>query len=121
LFACIGLVVAGQALIWWRALAWYPHLPDRIPMHFNGSGTPDRWADRGWEWFLLPGMSALLVALFAAIALFLDWMAMRTPALINVPNKELFVRLSPTGRMRVVAPTRVFLLWTGATVVLAAA
>lgn len=117
LFACIGLVVAGQALIWWRALAWYPHLPDRIPMHFNGSGTPDRWADRGWEWFLLPGMSVLLVTLFAAIALFLDWMAMRTPALINVPNKELFVRLSPIGRLRVVAPTRVFLLWSGATVV----
>jgi hypothetical protein len=39
-------------------------------------------------------------------------MVVRMPMLVNMPNKELFVRLSPVGRLRVVAPTRVFLLWT---------
>ena len=112
LFACIGLLVIGQALIWWRALAWYPHLPDKIPMHFNGSGRPDRWDDRGPAWFLLPGMSTALLVLFTLISHFIGYMVVRMPMLVNMPNKELFVRLSPVGRLRVVAPTRVFLLWT---------
>ena len=112
LFACIGLLVIGQVLIWWRALAWYPHLPDKIPMHFNGSGRPDRWDDRGPAWFLLPGMSTALLVLFALISHFIGYMVVRMPMLVNMPNKELFVRLSPVGRLRVVAPTRVFLLWT---------
>lgn len=112
LFACIGLLVIGQALIWWRALAWYPHLPDKIPMHFNGSGLPDRWDDRGPAWFLLPGMSTALLVLFTLISHFIGYMVVRMPMLVNMPNKELFVRLSPVGRLRVVAPTRVFLLWT---------
>lgn len=112
LFACIGLLAIGQGLIWWRALAWYPHLPDKIPMHFNGSGLPDRWDDRGPAWFLLPGMSTALLVLFTLISHFIGYMVVRMPMLVNMPNKELFVRLSPVGRLRVVAPTRVFLLWT---------
>ena len=114
--ACIALVAVGQALIWWRALAWYPRLPDRIPVHFSMGGTPDRWTDRGAEWFVLPGVSTGLTMLMVLIGLFIGRMAFRTPSLVNMPNKALFVRLSPAGRMRAVAPTRVFLAWSSATV-----
>ena len=113
---CVALAAVGQALLWWRALAWYPQLPERFPVHFSAGGAPDRWTDRGAEWFLLPGVSLGLTALLAGVGRFVGRMAVRTPTIVNMPNKELFVRLSPAGRMRVVAPTRLFMAWTAATV-----
>lgn len=109
--ACIALAVAAQAALWWRAIHWYPLLPERFPVHFGASGKPDRWADRGAEWFLLPALSLALVVLLGGVTLWLGALVRGSPGLVNVPRKDLFVKLSHDGRMRVVAPTRTFMAW----------
>lgn len=81
-------------LLCWIILAviGYGQLPDRIPTHFDASGTPDGFMQRSYvSWFLLP-----LVALISALTIFLTtvW-AERNPRLWNVPNKARFLALSP--------------------------
>lgn len=106
------LVVTVHGSLWWRAVHWYPRLPERIPMHFDAAGRPDGWATvSAANWFLLPGVAAALLLLFGALAWFVGGFAVRTPSLCNMPKKHLFVALSPAGRQAVMAPTRSFLLW----------
>ena len=38
----------------------YNTLPNVIPVHFNGSGIPDRWASK-WQLWLLPLISTILL------------------------------------------------------------
>ncbi len=57
--------------------AWYfPHLPDQLPSHFNGSGVPDAWAQKGSIWI----MPLLGLVLYAGLA-FMS----RYPHLMNYP------------------------------------
>ncbi len=107
----ILVVVLLQAVIWWRAASWYPQLPEQIPMHFDGSGTPDRWSPKSvGAWFMLPGLSLGMLVFLGAIVWGMGALVRHTPGLCNMPKKDLFLKLSPEGRMAVVAPTRAFLL-----------
>lgn len=46
----------------WRAFMWYPQLPDRFPIHFDASGSPDRWiAKQPITWALIPLFATALV------------------------------------------------------------
>jgi hypothetical protein len=102
-----------HAAVWWRAIAWYPDLPDSIPTHFDAGGVPDGWAAKSsGAWFLLPGIALGLMVFLGAIGWGLGALVRSSPGLCNMPRKELFVRLSPEGRMVAVAPTRTFLLAT---------
>ncbi|MFM1822581.1 MAG: hypothetical protein RI967_847 [Planctomycetota bacterium] len=106
-------VVLLHAVVWWRAAAWYPQLPEQIPMHFDGSGAPDRWSPKSvGAWFLLPAIAAGMMLFLGAIGWGLGALVRNTPGLCNMPKKELFLKLSPEGRMIAVAPTRLFLLAT---------
>lgn len=108
----VAALAAAQGAIWWRAIAWWPQLPEKIPIHFDLAGEPDRWVDRSMgAWFLTPILMVLLCALLGAIARWIDRMAVHTPALLNIPRKELFLRLSPAARCEVVLPTRSLLVW----------
>jgi uncharacterized membrane protein len=60
---CIALLVAGLAA---TALA-YPHMPERIPLHWNAHGHLD---GHGPRWMLLvlgPGIMAVELAMFALL------------------------------------------------------
>jgi uncharacterized membrane protein len=110
--ACVVLQIA----VWWRAAVWYPRLPDRYPIHFDASGTPDGWASKSvGTWFLLPLVSLVMTGLMMGLALGgINAMARHTPGLINIPRKDEFLRLSPEERVRVLGPMSVFLLMVGA-------
>jgi len=59
----------------------YSTLPERIPVHFNWDGTPDRWADKSIiHFYMLPGL-ATIISLFMLII-------SRYPQLYNFPQKE---------------------------------
>ena len=55
------------------ALALYPQLPQRVPIHWNAQGQMDRWGQKGWAAFLLPGLMVAMLALFRA----LPWLSPR--------------------------------------------
>jgi uncharacterized membrane protein len=106
-------VLAGAllALLVVRTFHWYPLLPDRFPIHFNGAGEPDGWANKGGAWFLGPGLALVMGVLLFLLAKGLPSSASRSPASVNLTRKDLFIRLSTEGRASVMAPTSTFLLW----------
>ena len=108
---CATSLVLAEVTLWSRALWWFPQLPKRFPVHFNAAGTPDRWSESGASWFLLPSLSLGIVGFFALIAWSIKPLVRSAPSIVNVPRKDLFVRLSPEGRDVVLAPTRAFLAW----------
>lgn len=108
--ALASLAIA-EVVLWTRAIRWLPELPARFPIHFNASGTPDGWSESRATWFLLPALSLAIVALFGLIAWSIGPLARGAPGLVNVPRKDLFLRLSPAGRRAVLAPTRAYLVW----------
>lgn len=108
----LAALAAAHGAIWWRALAWWPRLPERIPIHFNASGEPDHWVDRSvGAWFLSPIIMVALCVLLGAIARWIDRLAVHAPGTLNIPRKDLFLRLSPAARCEVVLPTRSLLVW----------
>ena len=105
------LPVVALGLLWAWAIHVYPDLPERIPMHFDASGAPDRFAPRSpFNWFLLPGIVTLLVALLAfGLPLWIRRLAARNASYLNVPRKKEFARLSPEARVRAITPIVVLL------------
>lgn len=57
-----SLAIVCMVLAWWVAFSSYPHLPERIPVHFGLSGEPDGWGGR-WMIFLMPVVASAIVAL----------------------------------------------------------
>jgi uncharacterized integral membrane protein len=108
--ALASLAIA-EVVLWTRAISWYPSLPERFPIHFDAAGAPDRWSARGPSWFLLPALSLGILAIFALIAWSIGPLARGAPGLVNVPRKDLFMRLPPAARERVLVPTRAYLVW----------
>ena len=78
---------------------------------FDAAGAPDRWSARGPSWFLLPALSLGILAIFALIAWSIGPLARGAPGLVNVPRKDLFMRLPPAARERALVPTRAYLVW----------
>lgn len=110
----IGLaaLAAAHGAVWWRAISWWPQLPERIPMHFNAAGEPDRWVERSLvAWFFAPVLMVVLCFFIGGIAHWIDRLAVHAPGMLNIPRKDLFLRLSPPARCEVVMPTRSVLVW----------
>lgn len=98
-------------LLWALALWLWPHLPEQIPLHFDGTGVPDRFGARTVaNWFLLPGIATAMVGLFAfALPPWIAALARRNASYLNVPRKEDFARLEPSARVRAVGPVNAML------------
>ena len=57
---------------WSYAFGQYGHLPDSIPTHFDFSGAPDAWSEKGFvSVFLLPLIGTLIYILDFVITLFI--------------------------------------------------
>lgn len=61
--ACIVLVAAAFAA---TLLAW-PHLPERVPLHWNAYGEVDGWGPRGLMMIFGPGAMLAELAIFALL------------------------------------------------------
>jgi hypothetical protein len=97
------LAVLAFVAVWGVALAAWPSLPERIPVHFDLHGRPDRAGDKA-EWLVLPVVSTLLTGLFVVLSRGTQWLATRHPEWVNVPRKKQFLALSPEARARVLEP-----------------
>ncbi len=104
-------VLLSLSWLWWRAIAWYPSIPDRYPSRFDIDGRPVSWATKSYgTWFLLPTIStALALGLLVFAGLALPRLARSSPGLFNLPHKQRFLALDPDGRVRALFPVRCFL------------
>jgi uncharacterized membrane protein len=79
------IIIAGMVFIYWK------DLPDKIPIHFNFSGTPDGWA--GKENLII--IFAVVLGLNALLYFFMistSWLS-NHPSIWNIPNKKRFLAL----------------------------
>lgn len=82
----IALCLALIAL----SLNVYPDLPDRIPLHFDARGEPDRWGEPSLlSWLTLP-----LIGVGTVVFLYITAAVVpRYPKSFNVPDKKRFMEL----------------------------
>lgn len=100
------LALAALLGLWGCALWLWPALPARIPVHFDGSGAPDRIVERSvGAWFLLPAVGTVMVLAFAfALPAWILRLAASNSPFLNVPRKQELACLPPAARERAVAP-----------------
>lgn len=98
--------------LWATALLLWPELPERIPLHFDATGTPDRYGARtAANWFLLPGLGTGLVLLFAfALPPWVTHLARSNASTLSVPRRADFGRLAPEARVRAIQPVCTMLI-----------
>ncbi|MBM4111401.1 MAG: DUF1648 domain-containing protein [Phycisphaerae bacterium] len=100
-----SLHTVALTLPWIVAIWLGASLPDRYPVHFDGAGTPDRWAGPGHgEWYMLAGISSFVQFVLIGVMALTPFFAVRAPDYINVPAKASFVKLQPAARVRCLAP-----------------
>jgi uncharacterized membrane protein len=90
------LVAAILFLLWLMTAVAYPLLPERVPAHFGFDGQVTRWEYRSAFW-LSPGISTLLTMMIFG----LTRLAYRYHDLLNLPNKEQFLKLPAAARQQV--------------------
>ena len=92
----------------------YPRLPERIPVHFGLSGTPDRWAETGFgSWFGPVVLTVVMVLFLEALA---SWVE-RRPHGISTPDPRRFAALPEEARKEVAAEGGTVVRWVNVLVV----
>lgn len=95
LWGITSLLLIG---LWVFSAIVYPQLPERIPGHFGGYGQVTRMDSRESFWFL-----PALVTFLVAVGFGLSRLVFAHPKLLNLPQKEKFLELSPPKQRRVLA------------------
>ncbi|HOS40566.1 MAG TPA: DUF1648 domain-containing protein [Spirochaetota bacterium] len=91
----------------------FDQLPNRVPVHYNFAGVPDRWTDTSMlGWLTVPLLFAGITALFYGIALTLPWFRKR-PQWINMPeeSKKRFLALDEEARGAALRGMAAYLYW----------
>lgn len=96
------------------ALMMWDGLPDRIPLHFDFHGVPDRWGPPSVaNWLGMPILGSVMSLMMGGAALSVGPLARHMPEIVNVPDKPLWLSLAPDARARSLSPVRALLAWIG--------
>ncbi len=68
----------------------HTQLPDRVPVHFDGSGRPDRISSKMELTGVNLGVGVMMLALFGTLPFFIEKIPMKY---WNLPNKEYWLTL----------------------------
>ncbi len=63
----IVIILALLAAIFVVSIAFYPHLPEQVPSHWNAQGEVDAYMSKFWGTFTLPSIMVGIVALLLLI------------------------------------------------------
>jgi uncharacterized membrane protein len=113
--AAVVLVLAIAA-VWGIAIAAWPELPARVPIHFDALGRADGWVDKSaFAWFGLPAL-ATVVGIVVGLLLprWMVAMARANSKWLNVPRKTQFMALPVDARERAI---RAPMMWLVAMVI----
>jgi uncharacterized membrane protein len=109
-----AVVLAAFVFVWVLAegISIWHRLPDRIPTHFGLRGEPDAWGGKTiFNVLGLPLVGAAMLALTYVVA------SLRTSLrYMNLPRKDLILRLPPHQQEHVIAPIREAVVWLGAAI-----
>nr|WP_278249650.1 DUF1648 domain-containing protein [Nocardioides sp. IC4_145] len=95
---CFALVLVGSAFA----------LPADVPLHFGGSGDPDRWGSRTEALLTMTAVGGLLAVVLGGTAALADRMPL---AYLNVPHKEWWTATPEReSRMRAMMRTDLYAL-----------
>ncbi|MBD3299464.1 MAG: DUF1648 domain-containing protein [candidate division Zixibacteria bacterium] len=95
----IALIIA----LWLIPTFAYNSLPDRIPVHFNLDGQPDRWEDKsGWTLYMLPAVWTVIGGLIFVL--------LRYRRAFNYPQKDEISKLPEQYQTPVHILNRQFIL-----------
>jgi uncharacterized membrane protein len=107
-------VLVANAVVWAIALMMWDGLPDRIPLHFDFHGVPDRWgAPSVANWLGMPIISSVMSVMMGGAALCVGLLARHMPGIVNVPDKALWMSLPAEARVRSLSSLRALLEWVG--------
>ena len=107
-------VLVANAAVWLIALMMWDGLPERIPLHFDFHGVPDRWgAPSVANWLGMPILSSVMSLTMGGAAMFVGMLARHMPGIVNVPDKALWLSLPAEARVRSLASVRTLLAWIG--------
>mgnify|MGYP001315003596 CR=1 FL=1 len=79
LSTCVAYAVLVAAAAWW--------LPERVPLHFGGSGAPDRWGSRSEALLTFGLVGAGMALLLGGMAALVHRLPLRS-SLVNLPHKD---------------------------------
>lgn len=117
-FRRMAAIVTAFCVIamWMIAVSWWPELPNRIPMHFDFAGQPNRYDDRSM-WWILPGIATAIGGLMSFLGLWIPSRARHSTTGFSVPEPKLYNKLSPERRVQMVEPLALALNFLGAFIV----
>ena len=104
--------MVANAALWVMAVMMWDGLPDRIPLHFDFHGVPDRWgAPSAANWLGMPIMGSVMSVMMGGAALAVGALARHMPEIVNVPDKALWLTLPADARARSLVAVRALLMW----------
>ena len=107
-------MLVANAVVWAIALVMWDGLPERIPLHFDVHGVPDRWgAPTVANWLGMPILSSIMSLMMGGASLATGALARHVPGIVNVPDKALWLALPAEARVRSLASVRALLAWVG--------
>jgi uncharacterized membrane protein len=101
IFGAIVLAAVAQCLF------SFPHLPERLASHFGASGLPNGWMTK--QAFFI--VYAVMIGLAALVEFYPGRFISRSPARINLPNKEYW--LAPERRTATFTYFEKYVAWYG--------
>lgn len=101
----VGLTVAA----WVAALAAYPYLPEKVPIHWNIRGEVDGYGQKQWAVFLTPGVMIALLGLFRV----LPWLSPKPFTLDTFRGTYEFAVALTMGLMAYIHGLTLWAAWAG--------
>ena len=101
----VGLTVAA----WVAALAAYPYLPEKVPIHWNLRGEVDGYGQKQWAVFLTPGVMIALLGLFRV----LPWLSPKPFTLDTFRGTYEFAVALTMGLMAYIHGLTLWAAWAG--------
>lgn len=103
-------VALGLSLaVWAAALAAYPYLPDKIPIHWNIRGEVDNYGQKTWAVFLMP---VAIVALWGLFRL-LPWLSPKSFTLDTFRGTYEFIAALTLGLLAYIHALMLWAAWAG--------
>jgi uncharacterized membrane protein len=97
--------ILALAAMWAHAAWLWQHLPERIPLHFDLVGRPDRWGETtALGWFGLPITFTVLSVFVIGAGALVKMLETRRPGTVNMPLKKDFAALPTEARARAMRP-----------------